>query len=174
MSKINYDLKLIKAMVFEVDGVLSPSTVPLHIDGTPLRMANVKDGYALQLALKHDFKIAIITGGFLEIVKKRFDIIGIKDVFMGASMKLDILKNWMVKEGLQPEQVAYAGDDMPDYECMNYVGLSVAPRDACVEIRSIARYISPVNGGYGVARDIIEEIMKAQGLWMHPLNAFKW
>ncbi len=174
MSKINYDLKQIKAFVFDVDGVLSPATVPIDDDGTPRRMANVKDGYALQLAVKHGYKIAIITGGVSSLVKKRFTALGIKDVFLGAASKIELLKEWMRVNELIPGEVVYAGDDIPDYECMLHVGLPLAPRDAAIEIKSIAGYISPCEGGYGVARDIIEEVMRAQGLWLHPSHAFKW
>lgn len=174
MSKINYDLERIKGIVFDVDGVLSPSTIPMDSEGMPSRMVNIKDGYALQLAVKLGYKIAIITGGYSPATKARFNGLGITDIYMKAGKKIDVLKQWMDANGLLSEEVAYVGDDIPDYEVMQHAGLAVAPLDAAVDIKSIADYISPVNGGYGVARDLLEEIMRAQGKWMTSAKAFGW
>lgn len=174
MSKINYDLTRIKGIVFDVDGVLSPSTIPLGADGAPTRMVNIKDGYALQLAVKHGYKIAIITGADSEAVKKRFNALGITDVYLKASMKVPILKGWMDKEGLSPENVAYVGDDIPDYEAMQIVGLSICPADAAIDIKNIAGYISKTNGGEGVGRDALEQIMRVNGDWLTSEKAFGW
>lgn len=174
MSKINYDLERIKGIVFDVDGVLSPSTIPMDSEEMPSRMVNIKDGYALQLAVKLGYKIAIITGGYSPAIKARFNGLGITDIYMKAGKKIDVLKQWMDANGLLSEEVAYVGDDIPDYEVMQHAGLAVAPLDAAVDIKSIADYISPVNGGYGVARDLLEEIMRAQGKWMTSAKAFGW
>ena len=84
---INYDLTKIKALFFDVDGVLSGDTVPLHPNGEPMRMINIKDGYAIQFAVKCGLHIAIITGGHTEAVRLRFEGLGVKDVCMGASVK---------------------------------------------------------------------------------------
>lgn len=174
MSRINYDLRLIKAIAFDVDGVLSPSTIPLHPDGAPMRMVNIKDGYALQLAVKHGYKIAIITGADTEAVKVRFANLGIEDIYLKASVKVPLLQEWMSKHNLHPDEVAYVGDDIPDYEAMKMVGLSVAPADAADDIKEIATYISPCNGGYGVGRDLLEQIMRVRGDWMTSAKAFGW
>lgn len=174
MSGINYDLKRIRGVAFDVDGVLSPSTIPMSADGEPLRMVNIKDGYALQLAVRCGLKIAIITGGVSRGVNVRYNGLGITDIFSGASQKLPVLQKWMSDNGLDPEEVAYVGDDVPDYEAMLAVGLPVAPSDACCDIRDVARYISPVCGGYGVARDLLEQILRAQDCWMHNAKAFGW
>lgn len=174
MSKINYDLTKIKGIVFDVDGVLSPSTIPLGEDGTPRRMVNIKDGYALQLAAKHGYKIAIITGSDSEAIKLRFNSLGIKDVYLRAAMKLPLLKEWMEKESLSPENVAYVGDDIPDYEPMQSIGLPVCPADAATDIKLISRYISKINGGEGVARDLLEQTMRVNGDWLTTEKAFGW
>ena len=169
-----YDLTKIKAFAFDVDGVLSPSTIPLGEDGYPRRMVNIKDGYALQLAVKKGLKICIITGGTGDAVRKRFEGLGIKDIFMGSSKKLPILKVWMEREGLSPEEVVFMGDDIPDLPCMRYVGLPCAPYDACWEAKETALYISKHSGGYGCARDILEQTMKARGMWLTDAEAFGW
>ena len=174
MSRTDYDLTRIKALAFDVDGVLSPSIMPMAMDGTPLRMVNVKDGYALQLANKLGYKIAIITGADSPAVKARFEGLGITDVFTSVSVKMPVLQQWMTRHNLHPEQVVYAGDDIPDYEAMKSVGLAVAPADAASDIRNIARYITPCKGGEGVARDIIEQILRANGQWLNNDTAFDW
>ena len=174
MSSISYDLKKIRAFAFDVDGVLSPSTIPLSPDGEPLRMVNIKDGYALQLAIKYGYEIAIITGGSTRAVKVRFEGLGITDIYQGAAQKLPVLKKWMEEKDLKPDEVIYMGDDIPDLTAMRYVGLPCAPHDACTEARSTALYISPFGGGYGCARDVIEQVMKAHGVWMRDIKAFGW
>lgn len=174
MSGIPYDLNKIKAFAFDVDGVLSPSTIPMHISGEPLRMVNIKDGYAIQLAVKMGFPIAIITGGNTEAVRKRFEGLGVKDIFLGASAKLPIYESWLKKYQLYDDEVLYMGDDIPDIEIMRRVGLAVAPRDAAVDILEIAHYISTFDGGMGCVREVIEQVLRAQNKWMSDKKAFGW
>lgn len=169
MSKIDYDLNLIKGIVFDVDGVLSPTVVPMDSNGVPQRMANLKDGYALQLAARLGMKMVIISGGDAPAVEKRFKALGIRDIYMKAGDKSDILKRWLAANNLKPEETAYCGDDIPDLAPMQSVGLSVAPCDAAVDVLQAARYVTDAQGGYGVARELIEQILKAQGSW--PLKA---
>lgn len=172
MSKINYNITKIRAFVFDVDGVLSPTVVPMSEDGRPARMVNVKDGFALKQAVRSGFKIAVITGADTEAVARRMRLIGIEDVFLCASDKLEILKQWMSERDLRPDEVAFAGDDVPDIACMRYVGLSVAPRDADHDVRALATHVCSCDGGYGVARELIQETMLAQGKWPASAKAF--
>lgn len=173
MSNINYDLRKIKAFVFDVDGVLSANVIPLYPDGDPMRTVNIKDGYALQLAVKKGYIIGIITGGYTDAVRIRFERLGIEHIYMRSAVKMDDYRDFLQKTGLKPEEVLYAGDDLPDYEVMQQVGLAVAPADAAPEIKRIAGYITLCKGGEGVARDVIEQTMKAQGKWMNA-EAFGW
>ena len=143
MSSIAYDLTKIKAFAFDVDGVLSPSTIPMSTDGEPLRMVNIKDGYAMQLASKLGYKIAIFTGGKTHAVRVRFESLGVRNIYLGAAEKLPLLLDWMQKEDLKPEEVVYVGDDIPDIPCMRHVGLPCAPADAAPEALETALYISP-------------------------------
>lgn len=172
MSKIPYPLHKIKAIVFDVDGVLSPESIPLGDDGIPRRMANLKDGYSMVQALNHGLKISIITGAVAPGLRERMEKIGVTDFFAGKMDKLPVLKEWMEKNGLQPEEVAYAGDDVPDMAPMKYVGLPVTPADGSRDTKFIAKYITDAAGGHGVAREIIEEIMRAQGIWPGDAQAF--
>ncbi|MDH6533663.1 HAD-IIIA family hydrolase [Parabacteroides sp. 52] len=173
MSSINFDLRTIKAFVFDVDGVLSSDIIPLHPNGEPMRTVNIKDGFAMQLAVKKGYPLAIITGGNTEAVKTRFSRLGISHIYMGSSIKKKDFADFLQKTGLSAQEIMYVGDDIPDYEIMCQVALPVAPADASPEIKEIAKYISPRKGGEGVARDVIEQTMRAQGTWMCD-EAFGW
>lgn len=173
MGVIQYDLKKIKAFIFDVDGVLSCQTVPLSPEGEPLRTANIHDGYALNLAVKCGYGVAIITGGNTRSVLVRYESLGISDIYMKSSIKLNDYRHYLQKTGYRPEEIIFVGDDMPDFRVMREVGLPIAPSDAAPEIRAIAKYISPIKGGQGVARDVIEQVLKVQGRWMGE-EAFGW
>lgn len=171
---INYDLKKIKALVFDVDGVLSSEVITLHPNGEPMRSVYIKDGYALQLAVKMGLHVAIITGGRTESVRVRYEGLGIKDIYMAAAVKTKEFAHLLEKYQLQPEEVLYMGDDIPDYDVMRQCGLPCCPADAAPEIKSVSLYISNRNGGYGCGRDVIEQVLKAQGKWMSHEDAFGW
>ncbi|MDP4271153.1 MAG: HAD-IIIA family hydrolase [Bacteroidota bacterium] len=173
MSSINYDLKKIKALLFDVDGVLSSDTVPLHPNGEPMRMVNIKDGYALQLAVKRGLIVCIITGGKTNAVKMRFENLGVKHIYMASSHKMDDFNDFIAKTDLQMEEILYMGDDIPDYPVMRLVGLPCCPSDAAPEIKAVSKYISQIKGGNGCGRDVIEQVLKAQGKWMSD-EAFGW
>jgi len=171
---IMFDLKGIKGIAFDVDGVLSPSTIPIGDDGMPRRMLNVKDGYAIQLAVKKGLKLAIISGGHSEAVELRYHSLGVEDVYMGAAFKLPIFQQWLEKNSLDASEAIFVGDDIPDIHTMKAAGLSAAPADAAWQVKEIADYVSPCEGGRGVARDIIEKVLFAHGRWMDDEHAFGW
>ncbi|MDR2120418.1 MAG: HAD hydrolase family protein [Tannerella sp.] len=173
MSSINYDLSKIRGFLFDMDGVLSTDYIPLAVNGDPMRTVNIKDGYALQFAVKQGYHLGIITGGNTESVRIRFERLGIRHIYMHSSAKLKDYEDFLAKTGLEEDEIAYAGDDIPDYEVMLRVGLPIAPVTAAPEIKGIAKYISPLRGGEGIAREIIEQTMKAQGCWMKG-DAFGW
>jgi 3-deoxy-D-manno-octulosonate 8-phosphate phosphatase (KDO 8-P phosphatase) len=167
-------LSLVKAFAFDVDGVLSPSVIPLSTHGEPLRMINTKDGYAIRLALLKGFPIAIITGGRSEAVRVRFETLGVKNIYMSACYKIKEFNHFLQQYVLSPSEVLYMGDDIPDYQVMQTVGVAVCPADAAPEIKAIAHYVSNINGGAGCVRDVIEQTLKAQTLWMADDEAFGW
>ncbi len=171
---INYDLKKIKALAFDVDGVLSGETILLHPGGEPMRTVNIKDGYALQLAVKMGLHVAIITGGRTEAVRRRYENLGVPDVYLGCAVKIKTYEEWLRKYGLTDEEVLYMGDDIPDYEVMRRVGCPCAPADAAPEIKEAAIYISHLRGGYGCGRDVIEQVLRSQGKWLKDEKAFGW
>lgn len=171
---INFDLKTIKAVLFDVDGVLSRQTITLHPDGDPLRTVNIKDGYALQYAVKCGLHVAIISGAKTESLRLRYERLGVKDVILGADIKIKYYNELKQKLNLKDEEIIFVGDDIPDYEVMQLCALPCCPSDAAPEIKAVSKYISPFPGGEGVARDIIEQVLKAQGKWMHDHTAFGW
>jgi len=171
----NYKEKLLKVntFIFDYDGVLSDGQVILTSDGDALRTANVKDGYAMQLAMKKNYRIAIISGGFSESMKRRFEILNIKDVFLGVDKKIEVYHHYLETHKLEKENVLFMGDDIPDYEIMLQVGVPTCPADAVEEIKRVATYISHQKGGHGCVRDIIEQTLKVQGKWMND-DAYHW
>ena len=174
MSSINYDLTKIKAFVFDVDGVLSPASIPLHPSGEPMRIINTKDGYAMQLAAKKGYLLGIITGGESAAIRIRFENLGFSYIYTRAKNKISDFRDFIQKTGLTIEEICYVGDDIPDYEIMQVAGLPACPADAVPEIKEISKYISHKAGGMGVGRDIIEQVLKVQGQWMQDDDAFGW
>ncbi|MBQ4277266.1 MAG: HAD-IIIA family hydrolase [Bacteroidaceae bacterium] len=171
---INYDLKHIRAIFFDVDGVLSRQTISLHPSGEPMRTVNIKDGYAMQHAVKQGFLIAIITGAATEAVRLRYERLGVTEIHQGAARKIEVYEQLCNKYGLDDSEVMFMGDDIPDYEVMRRCGLPTCPADAAPEIKAVAKYVSDYNGGEGCARDVIEQVLKVQNKWMHNTEAFGW
>lgn len=166
-------LQNIKAFVFDVDGVFTNGAVMLHPGGEFIRMMNIKDGYAVQHAVKMGYPMAIITGGFSKMVQKRFKILGVKDIYMRCSSKLKVFESFLIKHQLSAEEILYMGDDIPDFEIMKKVGFPACPADAADEIKQISVYISHKNGGEGCVRDVIEQVLRLQGKWMNDFS-FIW
>jgi len=164
MDNFKERLKDIKAFVFDIDGVFSENIV-LSTDGELMRYMNVKDGFAVKTAVDKGFIICIITGGSSISVRKRFNDLGVTDIYMKASDKYEDFKDFYMKYDLKPEQILYMGDDIPDYEPMKNSGLATCPADAVEEIQNIAHYVSDKNGGKGCVRDVIEQVMRAQSVW---------
>lgn len=167
-------LTKVKAFVFDVDGVLSTNAIPLHPNGEPMRMVNIKDGYVLQYAIKKGYRVAIITGGNTNAVRLRFERLGFTDIYMASQIKTRDLDDFLTKHSLAAEDVLYMGDDIPDYQVMKRVGIPVCPVDAVPEIKDVSVYISPIKGGEGCVRDVVEQALKIQGKWMNDDDAFGW
>lgn len=159
------DFKKIKAFVLDVDGVLTDGSLLLLDDGQMARRMNIKDGYALQLAIKKGYHILVISGGSSDAVKLRLQKLGVVEVYMGVSDKKQVLLQYVSKYALNWDEVLYMGDDIPDMIPMQLAGLPCCPADAVPEIRNISSYISPVNGGYGCVRDVIEKVLKLNDHW---------
>lgn len=157
--------KTISTFVFDIDGVLTDGSLLIMDNGLMIRRMHVKDGYALQLAVKKGYLIFIISGSNSPQVKERLLKLGVSNVYMNIENKLEKLQALSVQFGLQKEDILYMGDDIPDLEVMLYCGLACCPADAVAEIKNISKYVSPVKGGEGCVRDVIEKVMKLQGKW---------
>ena len=161
----------IDTLIFDVDGVLTNGMLTILPDGELLRQMNVKDGFALKTALLNGLNIFIISGGNNEGVRSRLEKLGIKDIYLGAHDKTKQYNELLNKYNLQPENIMYMGDDLPDYPVMKQVGLPCCPNDAVAEIQQVAKYISDKKGGEGCVRDIIEQILKVQEKWGNDFDA---
>lgn len=168
MAFFKDELKQIKAFVFDVDGVLSHQDMNLSPDGELIRTSCTKDGYALMYCIRKGYIVAVISGGGAPGIRERLEKLGIKekDIYLKIANKTVALQEIMERYSLQPGEIMYMGDDIPDYHVMTMVGLPVCPLDACEEIKSIARYISDMEGGKGCVRDVISQVLKARGDWM--------
>ena len=155
----------VTTFIFDVDGVLTDGSVTLLPDGEQVRKMNIKDGYALQLAVEKGYRVVIISGGKSESVRTRLSKLGIKDIYLGVQHKLEVYDEYLLTYNIKAENVLYMGDDIPDYEVMQRVGIAACPNDSAHEIKEISIYISGRKGGHGCARDIIEQVMRSQGTW---------
>jgi 3-deoxy-D-manno-octulosonate 8-phosphate phosphatase (KDO 8-P phosphatase) len=162
----------VKAFAFDVDGVFSHNVI-LDPSGEMMRSMNIKDGFAVQYAVKKGYPIAIITGGDSESVRLRFENLGITDIYLKSRNKIEDFNEFLLRYQLKAEEILYMGDDLPDYEIMKRVGVPTCPADAVDEIKSIAAYVSHKTGGEGCVRDVMEQVLRVQGQWLHP-EAFVW
>lgn len=154
-----------QVVVLDVDGVLTDGKLLVTEAGEQLRTFFVKDGYAMQLAIKMGLEIWVISGGNSAGVHKRLAGLGLTEIHLGVKNKRDVLLQLLEKYSINLDRVMYVGDDMPDYEVMQMVELAVCPKDAVEDIKVISHYMSPFNGGEGVVRDVLEKILKLQGKW---------
>ncbi|AOM78325.1 KdsC family phosphatase [Pedobacter steynii] len=166
-------LKEITTFIFDVDGVLTNGDILASDSGEFLRTFNIKDGYALQLAVKRGYQVGIISGGKGQAMQKRFEGLGIKAIFLGVSDKVTVLESYLEKIQVNTNQVLYMGDDIPDLKVMKMVGLPTCPADAVPEIKAISQYVSPYTGGKTAVRDVIEKVLRVQENWFdeHPSAA---
>jgi 3-deoxy-D-manno-octulosonate 8-phosphate phosphatase (KDO 8-P phosphatase) len=155
----------ITTFIFDVDGVLTDSSVHITETGEMLRIMNIRDGFAMKAALESGYKVCIISGGNNEGVRIRLRNLGIYDIHLASPNKVETFQEYIDLYGIDPSQVLYMGDDIPDYHVMKLVGLPTCPQDASPEIKAISNYISHKKGGKGAVREVIEQVMKVQGKW---------
>lgn len=158
--------KQIRLFVFDVDGVLTDGKLLLLDDGQMARTMNIRDGYALQLAIKKGYEVLVISGGTSEgSVQNRLNKLGIQQIYMGIKDKVKVLQDFMDSQQFNAAQILYMGDDLPDLEAMKLASLPTCPADAAPEIKSVSHYISPFKGGEGCVRDVIEKVLKLNDHW---------
>jgi 3-deoxy-D-manno-octulosonate 8-phosphate phosphatase (KDO 8-P phosphatase) len=165
--QLNQALAGITTFVFDVDGVMTNGQLLILPDGQFVRSMNIKDGYALQLAVKKGYRVWVITGSHSEPVAHRLGYLGITHLYQREADKKSRLLSLMDAEAVHPAEVLFMGDDLPDLEAMLTAGVAACPADAAAEIRQAAAYISPARGGEGCVRDVIEKVLKLRGHWLH-------
>jgi 3-deoxy-D-manno-octulosonate 8-phosphate phosphatase (KDO 8-P phosphatase) len=173
MTNFKEDLTKVKAFVFDIDGVMSLQTISLNAFGVPNRTVNLRDGYAIQLAIKKGYHMAIISGSNAKEYLKRLKLLGVRDVYLNSRSKVENFNSFLKKYNIQKSDVLFMGDDIPDYGVMKLAGIPVCPSDADSEIRQVAAYISDKRGGEGCVRDVIEQVLRLHNNWMDN-EAFTW
>ena len=173
MNDLNEILSHITTFIFDFDGVMTDGRVFCDFEGHPLRATSVKDGYALQLATKLGYNVAVISGAVCPSTIVRMNSLGVTDVFTGIPNKVLKLNEYIQEKGLNPEEIVFMGDDIPDLQVMKAVGLPACPADAVPEVKEISKFISEKAGGKGAVRDLIEQTLKIQGKWM-TAEAYSW
>lgn len=158
----------IRAFVFDIDGVMTNGQVHVLESGEHFRTFYIRDGYGIEKAREANYELCVITGGGHAGVKKRLENLRFQHIYygLGAKDKLETYLEWLEKVGIPENQVLYMGDDMADLKVLSRPDLlSTCPADAIPEIQSVVKYVSPFKGGEGAVRDVIEKVMKLQGLW---------
>lgn len=173
MTNFKEGLANVKAFIFDIDGVLSLQTISLNVFGVPNRTVNLRDGYALQLAVKKGYRIGIISGSNSKDYLNRLKQLGIKDIYLNSRDKLSHYKDFRKKYNLGDNEILFMGDDIPDFEVMKTAGIPACPSDADSEIRQVSMYISDKKGGEGCVRDVIEQVLRLHNNWMDS-DAFAW
>jgi len=173
MANFKEDLLKVKAFVFDIDGVLSLQTITLNAFGVPNRTVNLRDGYALQLAVKKGYYVGVISGSNSTEYRKRLRLLGVNDIYLKSRSKLDHFNSFLKKNKLNKSDVLFMGDDIPDFEVMKEAGIAVCPSDADSEIKQVSSYISDKRGGEGCVRDVIEQVLRLHNCWMDS-DAYSW
>ena len=174
-TEMNYKEKLteIRAFVFDFDGVMTDGSVWMYADKEAVRAGNIKDGYAIQYAVKMGYVVTVISGATSQSIDNRMASLGVKEIYTGAASKKEVYKEFLAKHGLEEREVLVMGDDIPDYPLMGHCGVATCPADAAEEIKEAADYISLYKGGEGCVRDVIEQVLRLQGKWFLP-EALEW
>ena len=170
MGNFKEDIAHIEAIVLDVDGVMTDGGIIPTPDGDFIRRYDAKDGYAIASALREGLKVCVISGGRGRMLENRLTMLGVSRMYLNCMDKVAAIREFMADNGLVEEQVLYMGDDIPDLECMRAVGMPVCPSDAAMEVVEASRYVSEFAGGHGAVRDIVEQVMRAKGLWAKNLK----
>ena len=164
------EFKKVTTFIFDIDGVLTDGTLLVLRDGLQARQMHVKDGFGMQMAMKQGYRVFIVSGGVSEESRKRLEYLGIKEIHLGVGDKINFIEGLLKSNKIKWDEVLYMGDDLPDIPIMSKVGLSACPADAVSEVKGIVKYISPINGGWGCVRDVIEKVLKVNDHWKYETD----
>ena len=172
---INYKEKLapVRAFVFDFDGVMTDGSVWVYADRETVRCGNIKDGFAVQYAVKKGYVVAVISGATSASIDNRMQMLGVTQCYTGCGDKIKTYDEFLRINNLRDDEVLCMGDDLPDFPILRRAGVSTCPADAAVEIKGMVDYISPLDGGHGCVRDVIEQVLRLRGDWFHD-DAVIW
>lgn len=165
MGNFKEDIARVRAFVLDVDGVMTDGSIIPTPDGDFVRRYHAQDGYAIAYAIRCGYKVCVISGGRGDMLRRRLEMLGVTRMYLNCMNKIAAIDEFLADSALDPDQVIYMGDDIPDLDCMRRVGVPVCPADACSEVIEASRYVSEYNGGHGAVRDIIEQTLRAQDQW---------
>lgn len=166
MGNFKEDIAKTKAFILDVDGVMTDGGIMPIEGGTDfIRKYNAKDGYAIAYAVRRGYKVCVITGGHGNLLRSRMERLGVTKLYLNCMDKIAAMQEFFAEYDVNPATTIYMGDDIPDLECMELVGIPVCPADACSEVVEASRYVSEFCGGRGAVRDIIEQTLRAQDEW---------
>jgi 3-deoxy-D-manno-octulosonate 8-phosphate phosphatase (KDO 8-P phosphatase) len=163
----------IDMLVLDVDGVLTDGGIIYGDNGVELKQFHVRDGSGLKIWQYVGKRAAIISGRTSRVVEVRAAELGIAPVYQGAAEKMPAYRRLLADGGLRPEQVCFVGDDVPDLPLLLHCGLAVAVADACAEARAAAHHVTAAAGGRGAVREVIELVLRCQGLWQPVVDRFR-
>lgn len=168
-------LKGIRAILLDIDGVMTDGSVIVDADGGPLRIFNEKDGHGLRMAALNGYFLGVITGGSTESVRKRMMAYGVPygHIYLKVRDKLRAIKQVCADYGIQPQEILYMGDDIPDVAALRFAGIGAVPSDAVQEAKDAADIIAPVPGGRGFVRWMLELVMKEQDRWIFDVDKYE-
>lgn len=164
------EFKKVTTFIFDIDGVLTDGTLLVLRDGLQARQMHVKDGFGLQMAMKKGYNVFVISGGVSEESKIRLEYLGLKEIHIGIADKTKFVAELLKSKKIKWDEVLYMGDDLPDIALLKKVGLSCCPADAANELKSVVKYISSFNGGWGCVRDVIEKVLRVNGHWQYETD----
>ena len=170
MGNFKEDIARVEAIVLDVDGVMTDGGIIPTPEGDFIRRYNAKDGYAIASAIREGIKVCVISGGRGRMLENRLQMLGVTRFYLNCMDKVAAIQEFVNDYNIDLENVIYMGDDIPDLECMRLVGVPVCPSDAAMEVVEASRYISEFNGGHGAVRDIVEQVMRAKGVWAKNLK----
>ena len=166
MGNFKEDIAKTKAFILDVDGVKTDGGImPIEGGMDFIRKYNAKDGYAIAYAVRRGYKVCVITGGHGNLLRSRMERLGVTKLYLNCMDKIAAMQEFFAEYDVDPATTIYMGDDIPDLECMELVGIPVCPADACSEVVEASRYVSEFCGGRGAVRDIIEQTLRAQDEW---------
>ena len=164
-------LRAIRCLALDVDGVLTPGWI-VYGPGGEWKVFDVHDGHGMRMWRRAGHRIGLISGRSSPAEDARADDLGVDYVAQGVRDKLDAYEEMKTALGVRDEEICAVGDDLPDLQLFRRAAVAVAVPEACDDVRTRAAWVTTRRGGCGAVREVIERILKAQGVWESLLNRY--